>query len=66
VREEHHRRLVAALRRRSSAARRGPTAVWTNSRTRWSASRWSVAMMPYQVYQLYQAERPKSAVEIRR
>ena len=23
-------------------------------------------MMPYQVYQLYQAERPKSAVEIRR
>ena len=23
-------------------------------------------MMPYQIYQLYQAERPKSAVEIRR
>ena len=38
VLKEHHRRLVAAFRRRSSAAMRGPTAVWTNSRTRWSAS----------------------------
>jgi hypothetical protein len=26
----------------------------------------SVVMMPYQIYQLYQAERPKTAAEIRR
>ncbi|HXB49522.1 MAG TPA: hypothetical protein VNW50_17295, partial [Streptosporangiaceae bacterium] len=29
-------------------------------------NRGSVAMMPYQVYQLYQAERTKTAAEIRR